>query len=152
MTDLKIVYTDGELLEGDLSFQSNDIEMDEGLATSVLLSIFTDRRAKDDDLLPDSLNRDRKGFWGDLLNEDSFELGSRLWLLQRSKITNENQIRAEQYIRESLQWLLDDNIAASITVSTQVNSHKVLLIDVQIRRSDSIQKTLFFNLEWSNTL
>lgn len=70
-----------------------DLQGDDGLMTAVIISLFTDARAHDDDPLPDErvgVSSDRRGWWGDCLpdaqGEQTLEsIGSRLWLLWREK-------------------------------------------------------------------
>ncbi len=40
--------------------------------------------------------------------------GSRLWLLQRSKLTNQLVQTVRGYIRECLQWMIDDGVVSRI--------------------------------------
>jgi phage gp46-like protein len=61
----------GELANGD-DFQ-----------TAAIISLFTDRVARADDPYEDN---DRRGWWG--FNEQN-QLGSRLWLIRREKLTRE---------------------------------------------------------------
>ncbi|MCA7985153.1 phage head spike fiber domain-containing protein [Burkholderia vietnamiensis] len=86
------------------------------LETAVLVSLFTDRMANRDDPIPDG-SGDPRGWWGDI-GEDK-PIGSRLWLLDRSKQTQEVLNNARDYIFEALQWLVDDGVVASIDVQTQ---------------------------------
>ncbi|UEP42765.1 phage GP46 family protein [Burkholderia sp. B21-005] len=86
------------------------------LETAVLVSLFTDRMANRDDPIPDGTD-DPRGWWGDI-GEDK-PIGSRLWLLDRSKQTQEVLNNARDYIFEALQWLVDDGVVASIDVQTQ---------------------------------
>jgi len=120
--DVKIKW-DNILLEGDLSFltSTNDLESDGGLETAVFISLFTDRRAKDDDILPDPRSDDKRGWWGDLAKpiEEGDQIGSRLWLLERSKTTENILTLGKTYIQESLQWMIDDLVADSIDVTTE---------------------------------
>ena len=55
------------------------------LITALTVSLFTDRRAADDDELLDGSD-DRRGWWGD---NAAAPLGSRLWMLERSKRTQQ---------------------------------------------------------------
>ncbi|WP_250538703.1 MULTISPECIES: phage GP46 family protein [unclassified Caballeronia] len=92
------------------------LETGNDLQTAVLLSLFTDRVANADDVIPDGTG-DPRGWWGDL-DEDS-PIGSRLWLLDRSKQTQEVLNNARDYIVEALQWLVDDGVVASMDVQTE---------------------------------
>lgn len=94
------------------------------LETAVIVSLLTDRRAAADDALPDApstagiIPPDRRGWCGDAFDPDR-PIGSRLWLLQREKQTEETRRRAIFYAREALQWLVDDSHAVSISVSAE---------------------------------
>ena len=65
--------------------ESPDLQGDDGLLTALLISLFTDRRAHDDDPLPDErvgVPSDMRGWWGDYFETERPDpIGSRLWLL-----------------------------------------------------------------------
>jgi len=161
-TDLKISW-DTNLLFGDLIQDADyELETDQGLATAVLMSLFTDRRARKDDLLPDPEGNDRRGWWGDKTGEyreAGDQIGSRLWLLERSKTTSETITQAESYATEALQWLIDDGIAVKVDVTAvrQMGSRGTggdpwLVLDVLIRKTDGSQASYKFDLQWGATL
>ncbi|MGN6103731.1 MAG: phage GP46 family protein, partial [Kofleriaceae bacterium] len=105
-----------------------------GLMTAVAVSLFTDRRAEIDDRPPSGDPRDRRGWWADQFAEVAGDkIGSRLWLLDRAKRTNETKLRAEEYVREALAWMLEDRVVASIDVEIEVTT-KDLLIGVGLQR------------------
>lgn len=152
MSDLKMVY-DPNLQEGDLVFSDNDLSIEEGLATAVLMSLFTDRRALDDDELPDTRSDDKRGWWGDLIDGIPDDLiGSKLWLLSRSKTTPEVLLQAEDYIREALEWMITDDIAASIDITVERNENKTdgdrLYALIQINRQEGEVITYKFDDLW----
>lgn len=121
--------------DADLSMIDSDIASDAGLETAMLLSLFTDRRARSDDVPPSGDPSDRRGWWGDQFADvEGDPIGSRLWLLDRSKRTPEVAKLAEEYVREALQWLLDDKVAASLDVSIDISQPGVMLIDVTPHR------------------
>lgn len=106
-----------------------DLETDRGLRTAVLLSLFTDRRAEDDDIPPSGDANDRRGWWGDqFLEVKGDKYGSRLWLLDRSKDTNERSLRAIEYAREGLAWMIEDKVVAGVDVSIDATSRPKLLV------------------------
>jgi phage gp46-like protein len=154
ISDLILVW-DSILLEGDLLFQSNDLVSDHGLKTAALISLFTDRRARDDDELPDSTSTDKRGWWGDLVSPEveGDEIGSRLWLLSREKTTPETLTRAEQYAKEALQWMIEDGVAASIKVKAErVSSYNATRLDlsVVIRKVDGSVEAMKFDTQWQS--
>ena len=78
------------------------------LQTAILDSLFTDRLARADDDYEDS---DRRG-WGDSGEES--QLGSRLWLLRRKKLTPDVAKKAEEYSSEALNWLKVDGVVSEV--------------------------------------
>jgi len=83
------------------------------LRSAVLASIFSDRRAEDQDTLP--AGSDRRGWWADDPTGDAF--GSRLWLLDRSVLTDETVALAQTYLLEALEWLVEDGVATRVEVT-----------------------------------
>lgn len=139
MSDIALILNDDML--GDFVIADNDLAIDEGLETAVIISLFTDARAQPDDVITDG-SGDPRGWWGDsVANENDDETGSRLWLLEREKQQTQVLERAEQYARESLQWMVEDQVVDSINVTAEIPSAGVLLITVQLSRpeGDAVQ-------------
>lgn len=104
----------------DWSIAGGDLLADDGLDTAVAISLWTDRLADADDVLPDG-SGDRRGWWGDaylapLANGQPDRIGSRLWLLARALQSLEAARQAQAYVQEALRWLVDDGVAAGVTV------------------------------------
>lgn len=117
MGDLALTWNAGS---ADLSILDYDLESDEGLRTSCLLSLFTDRRAEEGDDLPGA-DDDLRGWWADEFLEHSRDkMGSKLWLLDRSKLTPDIVARAQRYASESLDWMIVDAVAKSVTVTAKI--------------------------------
>jgi phage gp46-like protein len=136
MTDIKLIFD--EETGFDIAIENGDLVPEPGLETSVLLSLFLDRRADDDDDLPDSSN-DRRGWWADSFPDvDGDMVGSRLWLLSRSKEENDTLIKAKEYAEEAMQWMIeaDDPAAKSIEVTASHVRPGVLGLLVQIYKPD----------------
>jgi phage gp46-like protein len=151
MSDIKIILNE-DYLEGDFVFESNDLATDLELHTAVLISLFTDRRAADDDTLPDPSSSDKRGWWGDLNSPDvtGDQIGSRLWLLSREKATMEVVRRAEQYAKESLQWLIEDGVAATVNVTAERVEAPLatLALKVEILKSNGVTEAMEFSIKW----
>jgi phage gp46-like protein len=110
------VLWDNVTFAGDLAGGGLRLEDDGSLRSAVLISLFSDARAKADDRLPDD-SGDRRGWPGDAMADVAGDrIGSRLWLLRREKQTEETRRRAAEYAREALLWLIDDGLAASIEI------------------------------------
>lgn len=111
-----------------------DLSTDEGLETAVVISLFTDKRAADDEELPSGVGS-RRGWWGDSLADvTGDQIGSKLWLLCREKRVQDVRLRAEQYIREALQWMLDTKIATKIDLNVYFDRDTWLIFEGKIHR------------------
>lgn len=108
------------------------IALTSGLETPVLISLFTDRRARPSDDVPL-----RRGWWGDAHSRvDGDQIGSLLWLLERHPLTPATLRRAEVFARDALQWLKDDGLAKSIAVTIEAQADGLMAIEVQIAHPD----------------
>lgn len=114
MNDISIAWSPA-ISRGDWTLRGSQLQSGNDLVTAVLLSIFTDRVANPDDLIPDGTG-DPRGWWGD---DPRAPIGSRLWLLSRSKQTTTTLSRAQGYIAECLKWLIDDGVVARFDISTE---------------------------------
>lgn len=132
MSDIGLFFEKGVF---DIKIEDDDFKADDGLEASVAISVFTDRRINEDDL--DPLEKDKRGWWGDMFpDEPNDQIGSRLWLLERQKTTTETARRSEDYITESLQWMLEDGVASNISVESDYDENKILIPVVEITRPD----------------
>lgn len=148
MSDLSLLWSDTDGA-ADLAIAENDLEQDGGLEAAVFLSLFTDRRAEDGDILPDA-ETDRRGWWGDAFpSVDGDRIGSRLWLLGRSKETADVLARAEEYAREALAWLVEDLVAESVATTATIAAPGVLGLSVQIYRPDRDPVRFQYSYAWA---
>jgi phage gp46-like protein len=107
----------------------------QALATAVIVALGTDALAAPDDILPDPDSNDRAGWWGDLdagLIWNGWPIGSKLWLLRRSKITpaeastGSTLALVETYIRDAIQPFVDRKICSSFDVwVTRVDKQRI---------------------------
>ena len=95
--DIKFFYeanSAATLGPADIKVQGYELLRDPGFETAVLISLFSNARADNDDTLPQTIEL-RNGYWGSELVE--FNFGSKLWLLGRSKIDTTTLRLVEQY-------------------------------------------------------
>lgn len=111
------------------------------LRAVVMIALFSDRQARDDDALPDGIN-DRSGWWADP------DFGSRLWLLRRETLTDAVVIRAKELATEALQVLVDDGICQSFAVET-ARSGDILGMTVTLYRDGQPPAIVQFDDLWS---
>ncbi|WP_276642873.1 phage GP46 family protein [Siccibacter turicensis] len=124
----------------DVTYPSNP------LYRAVLISLFTWRRAEPDDS-PELDN----GWWGDSFPTfQNDRIGSRLYLLSREKLTNKTPLKAREYIRQALQWLVDDGVAVSIEVSVTRSGIETLQASVVINQREGNRLALTFDDLWSD--
>ncbi len=117
MADIATVWRDWG---GAWQVQGPALLADDGLATSIVLSLFTDRVAEPGDMLPGGPTG-RRGWWGDAYADvPGDRIGSRLWLLVREKVQPAVLRRAELYAKEALQWLVDDGVASRVDVLAEL--------------------------------
>ncbi|MBU9359549.1 phage GP46 family protein [Burkholderia multivorans] len=144
MSDITVIW-DVDNSRGDWEFVAPALVTGNDLSSAVLISIFTDRMANRDDLIPDGTD-DPRGWWGDI-GEDK-PIGSRLWLLDRSKQTQEVLNNARDYIFEALQWLVDDGVVASIDVQTQWVRDTFLGAQITLYQPSGPNITLSYAWAW----
>lgn len=131
----------------DFSVSSGELAMDEGLKTAVIISLFSDARASDTDLAPGVT--DKAGWWGDeFLADQDDKLGSKLWTLAREKRTATLLTRAEEFSKQALQWLVDDEVALSVDVSASFTDEGYLALDIKITRPVGDPTAFKFYSQW----
>ncbi len=149
---------------GDWSIVNGDLSLGDSLASAVLVSLFTERVAPE---LPSSadaavgitaaagptgsIGADRRGWWGDAFAD--VPIGSRLWQLRRAVKSGEAAIPAEVKIivAEALQWLLDDGIAASISIDAWWNSQNRQMVEFSViiaEPGSETPRTFQFSWAW----
>lgn len=129
---------------GDFALAGPDLAAGQDLQAAVLISLFTDRVADPDDVIPDG-SGDPRGWWGDLGR--AAPLGSKLWLLERAKRTEVNRLRAEDYAGDALAWLVEANVAARIDVSASWAGRGELDLAVTVIKPDETEQV--FNYQWA---
>ena len=114
------------------------------LTRAVVISFFTHRRADPDDNVDVPM-----GWWGDtwpVVATDRY--GSKLWLLQRSKLTNALVNTVRNYLRDALQWMQEDGVVTRIDIDIQRTGINELGNKIVLWRRDG-PVTISFNDLWS---
>lgn len=142
--DVALLFSPGTI-EADIALDGVDLLTDHDLESAIIISLFTNRRASNDDVVE---NGDRQGWWGDTYAEiQGDQIGSRLYLLFREKQTQQVLNRAFQYVTEAVQWLITDKVAESITVNVEIVRMGVLGIGLVVVKPQGT-KTFKYQYAW----
>ena len=95
--------------------EDGDLKTDQGLETSIGISLLTDRRAAPEDELPAG-ETDRRGWLGDSLSPADSKIGSKIWLRMREKQHREVMHKIREDAQAALAWLLQDKVVSRLSV------------------------------------
>ncbi len=150
MFDLALTY-DNTKRRCDLTLADNgDLAIDETPITPIILSVGLDRRAGEDDPLPEARSQfltpssfsERRGAIGDGIDPFGDLTGSKMWLLDRAKETETTRLMAEYWLREALAWAeTDTGTPAEIEVqwlAPSVLGYRVLIADSAVSLSKRV--------------
>ncbi|MEF2552042.1 phage GP46 family protein [Aurantimonas sp. A2-1-M11] len=105
------------------------LRAEQALATAVLICLMTDVAADPAELRDDDENR---GWPGDAISFGPGDrpLGSKLWLLRRSALTPDIELRAADYAREALQTLIDQGamVRWDVTATADRTANRLELV------------------------
>lgn len=148
MGDVALVWVDGLI---DLAIVDDDLAEDAGLQTSILRSLFEDRRAQPDDILP-AADGDLRGWCMDEFSAVLGDLiGSRLWLLDRSTRREDIARRSEEFVREALAWALADKVTDEIDVAITLSDSEIAYA-ITIYRPIGDPAAFRFSQAWDGTV
>ncbi len=150
MTDIRVDW-DPEAFAGDWLMDPPDLDGRYALVTAVAVSLFTWRTAEDDDRLPDGTTN-RRGWWADAEAAEIYPgatpIGSRLWLLYREKQTEQTRQRAEGYIAEALQWMIDLQLCEQVIVDVTWFRPEMLGAEITLVRGTEGSIAVRFERLW----
>jgi phage gp46-like protein len=130
---------------GDWKLSGAALQTGNELVTAVLISLFTDRLANDDDVIPDGSN-DPRGWVGDL--GATVPIGSRLWLLSRAKLVPAVAAQAKSLAAQALQWMVDDSVVARFDINTEIVQPNRLNMQVVAYKQDGTRVAMDFTHAW----
>ncbi|MFH1557663.1 MAG: phage GP46 family protein [Pseudomonadota bacterium] len=151
MVDIRTEWNPDEL-QSTWLLKGSVLDTGEDLKTAFIISLMTDRTAEDDDVLPDPTDDDRRGWWADWQASEIWgatPIGSRLWLLRREKWTEDVRARAEDYVREALQWFLDLKIGTRLDVTATRTEMEHIEVTVDAYRGSTRLLDLRWQTLWS---
>jgi phage gp46-like protein len=133
------LFFDNQLGAGDLARDGGNLELDEGLETAIVLSLFEDARADGADAA--ARPEDLRGWWANTFAETPLDVrGSSLWLLAREKRTEETRARAQRCAQDALDWLIQDKVAVAVNIAASWLDNGRLKLEAEIDRGPDAGK------------
>lgn len=125
---------------------AGDLSQADVLVRAVLISLFTWRRAKPEDIT----DGEKMGWWGDGVEAPVVNdcIGSRLWLLRRAKLVPQTINAAREYAQEALAWLVEDGAAVRVDVTAERFGVDGLALQVVVYRTAGDKVALRFDNAW----
>ncbi len=124
---------------------TGDFQLVDGFETALTMSLFCERRADASEIPTAEL---RRGWWGNEVGPEGFEIGSKLWLLDQARKIQRTLNDAIDFARDGTQWLIEDDHLVSIDISSEFNSG--LNLNLILNRSNSATESKSYEL-WENT-
>lgn len=131
---------------GDWVLVGSVLKTGSDLATAVIISLFSDRVAHDDDRFDGDNPR---GWWADG-EADEEKIGSRLWLLNRRKQEKKTLDDALTYTKEALQWMITDQVVGAFDISCSWVKAGFLGITIIAHKPDGSTESLKFAWAWNS--
>jgi phage gp46-like protein len=143
-----------------LLLPSGQLDNSFSLATAVTIALCTDGLAAVSDVLPDPTSHDRRGWWGDVDAKeiwDGWPIGSRLWLLTRTKIKDSVALGGATvanvivYLKECIAPFVTAGIISDFTADAMRNPYDRNRIDAEVvlLRERSPAVALNYQILWT---
>ncbi len=116
--------------------------------TALKLIIFCDARADESEV---PLPQNRRGWLGNaILRDDDFQMGSKLWLLEQERTTQNTLNKALDYVQKACDWLVDDIHVKSVEVTGTILNQDGFRIGILFTTLDNKVESRYYDL-WFNT-
>lgn len=127
--------------------ENGDLATTEGFDTALKMSLFEERRADRTEVVP---AENRRGWWANsLFDEVAFEIGSKLWLLDQARLTQDTLNKAIDFVQQATNWLVEDDHLQEVRVSGVLRPETIILT-IQLLRDGSIVDSQSFDI-WQAT-
>jgi len=128
----------------DLSFTNGDLTSTTSLDTAVLMSLYTDYRASNSEV--PEIQR-RRGWWGNLVSGyPDYQIGSKLWLLYQSRLTQDTINLIKTYVYNCLSWMIDYGYITNININVTPTTNESILLFITLSISQNIVYNNSFEL------
>lgn len=132
----------------DLVVSNGTVQTISSFDTALLMLVFCERRANAAEV---PLAQYRRGWLGnEILFDDGFEIGSKLWLAYQERWTEEILQKCVGYLQDASQWLVDNGHLKTISVSGQLTGIDGFAIKLDYVTVDGQVDSRYYGL-WKNT-
>lgn len=125
-----------------------DLQGTDSFNTALLMSLYCERRAGASEIADVS---QRRGWWGNVLSRiPGFEIGSKFWLLNQARTTQNNLNYGITYLQDGFNWLVQQGYAKKVQVSGRIVNATGMNFTIQIFTGIDKVGTPLFD-QWVNT-
>lgn len=146
MIDIALIQDDKGLFDIAIDPETGDFKLVDGFETALAMSLFCERRADESEV---PVVENRRGWWGNEVGPEGFEIGSKLWLLDQARRNQQALNKSEDYSRESTEWFITDGYLVNIDTSARFIENG-LDLKIDFNRSNSATESRSYQL-WENT-
>jgi len=132
----------------DIAFgATGDFELVNSFETADLVSLLTDKRVDRSEIQQPER---RRGWWADEISELPGDLiGSKLWLLEQSRIEDLTLNKAKDFIQDCFNWYIAQGYLKTININVAFFGSRGMSIEVIRERFDNKTESRFYYL-WEN--
>lgn len=145
-TDIELLYREDKKYYDLAITDTGDLKADKSFDTGINLALFTDGRADKSEV---SNPEDQRGTIVDLFT-NGYRNGSKLWLLEQSRLDAGAVNRAIDYCKNALQYFVDLSLVEKVSVSGYLTSKGVVLTIVVKCLNGTIDKYKYE--AWENSI
>ena len=120
----------------DLVIENGDFKSAEGFETAIPVALHTDIRASESEVQE---SKNRRGWVGNILTyTENYQLGSKLWLFDQSRLTTETENRAKTEVQLAFQRMLSDGVLSSLEVQLDTVDNRTTQIHLNFNSIDNV--------------
>lgn len=125
--------------------EAGDFAVTQGLDSAMFVSLFSDRRAREDEVA-DPLRR--RGWIGDLVSEIPGDVhGSGLWFFEQARLDDETRIGLRDESEAALDWMVIERLARTVEVTaTSIPDRRRGEIAIRLGHPDGTEDVKAFSL------
>jgi len=147
MIDIDVKSIGNDLFDIRIDPETGDLATTEGFDTALKMSLFEERRADRTEVVP---AENRRGWWGnELFDTLEFEIGSKLWLIDQTRLTQETLNKAIDFVQSATSWLVTDEHLNEVRVSGVLRPETIILT-IDLLRDGSRTESFSFDI-WEKT-